>query len=78
MGGAGGPQSPCPTQKRFLGFRALWAGAVLSGWHVLNVGGNWNNTTNAGLFYFNANNTTSTSNTNIGSRQLVLNLQPRF
>lgn len=32
---------------------------------------NWNNTTNAGLFYFNANNTSSNANTNIGARLLV-------
>lgn len=41
------------------------------GWRVLHVGGNWNNTSNAGLFYFNANNTSSNANTNIGARLLV-------
>ena len=42
-----------------------------SGWFVLYVGGNWNNATNAGLFYFNANNTSSNSSTNIGPRHRV-------
>lgn len=41
-----------------------------SGWHVLYVGGNWSNGTNAGLLYFNANNTSSNSNTNISARLL--------
>lgn len=40
-------------------------------WRVLYVGGNWSNRLNAGLFYFNANNTSSNSNSNIGARQLV-------
>lgn len=35
------------------------------------VGGNYGNTSNAGLFYFNANNTSSNANGNIGARQLV-------
>lgn len=35
---------------------------------VLNVGGNWNNRSNAGLFYFNGNNSTSNSNSNIGDK----------
>lgn len=35
------------------------------------VGGNWNNGSNAGLFYFNANNSSSNSNGNIGARLLV-------
>ena len=42
-----------------------------SGWRVLFVGGNWNNGGNAGLFYFNANNTSSNSNSNVGARLLV-------
>lgn len=42
-----------------------------SGWRVLYVGGNWNNGSNAGLFYFNANNDSSNSNSNIGARLLV-------
>ena len=37
---------------------------------VLYVGGNWNNGTNAGLLYFNANNTSSNSNSNISARLL--------
>ena len=31
-------------------------------------GGNWNNGTNAGVFYLNGNNSRSNSNTNIGFR----------
>jgi hypothetical protein len=31
-------------------------------------GGNWNNGTNTGLFYFNANNTASNANINISAR----------
>ena len=42
-----------------------------SGWRVLILGGNWNNGGNAGLFYFNANNTSSNSNSNVGARHLV-------
>ena len=42
-----------------------------SGWRVLFVGGNWNNGGNAGLFYFNANNSSSDSNSNVGARPLV-------
>jgi hypothetical protein len=42
-----------------------------SGWRVLHVGGNWNNGGNAGLFYFNANNSSSDSNSNVGARLLV-------
>jgi len=34
------------------------------------VGGNWNNGSNAGLFYFNANNTSSNTSGNIGARHL--------
>ena len=41
-----------------------------SGWRVLHVGGNWNNGGNAGLFYFNANNTSSNTNSNVGARLL--------
>lgn len=36
--------------------------------HVLNVGGNWNNSDNAGISYCNANNNWNNTNTNIGSR----------
>ena len=46
-----------------------------SGWRVLNVGGNYSNTTgNVGLFNFNANNTSSNSNSNVGARLLVFSL----
>ena len=41
-----------------------------SGWRVLHVGGNWNNGGNAGLFYFNANNSSSDTNSNVGARLL--------
>ena len=42
-----------------------------SGWRVLHVGDNWNNGGNAGLFYFNANNSSSDTNSNVGARLLV-------
>lgn len=42
-----------------------------SGWRVLFVGGYWSNGGNAGLFYFNANNTSSNTNSNVGARLLV-------
>lgn len=42
-----------------------------SGWRVLHVGGYWNNGGNAGLFYFNANNSSSDTNSNVGARLLV-------
>lgn len=42
-----------------------------SGWRVLHVGGHWNNGGNAGLFYFNANNSSSDTNSNVGARLLV-------
>lgn len=48
-----------------------------SGWRVLHVGGNWNNGGNAGLFYFNANNTSSNSNSNVGARLLVFSFDWR-
>lgn len=38
---------------------------------ALYVGGNYNSNTNYGLFYFNANNSASNTNANIGSRHLV-------
>ena len=38
-----------------------------SGWRVLFVGGDWND----GVFYFNANNTSSNTNSNVGARLLV-------
>ncbi len=37
---------------------------------MLYVGGNWDNGSNAGLFYFNGNNSSSNSNSNIGARHL--------
>lgn len=39
-----------------------------TGGSVLAVGGNWNNTTNAGLWYWNGNYTPSNTNSNIGGR----------
>ena len=42
-----------------------------SGWRVLHVGGNWNSGGYAGLFYFNANNSSSDTNSNVGARLLV-------
>ena len=42
-----------------------------SGWRVLHVGGYWNYGGNAGLFYFNANNSSSDTNSNVGARLLV-------
>ena len=53
--------------RRGLVFYAYYG----SGWRVLHVGGDWNNGGNAGLFYFNANNTSSNSNSNVGARLLV-------
>ena len=38
---------------------------------VLNVGGNWNNGSNAGLWYWNGNNSASNANSNIGGRILI-------
>ena len=48
-----------------------------SGWRVLLVGGYWNSGGNAGLFYFNANNTSSNSNSNVGARLLVFSFDWR-
>ena len=45
-----------------------------TGWMVLMVGGNYSNASYAGLFYFNANNSSSNANTNIGARHLVSRL----
>ena len=53
--------------RRGLDFYASY----YSGWRVLHVGGNWNNGGNAGLFYFNANNSSSDTNSNVGARLLV-------
>lgn len=41
-----------------------------TGWRVLMVGGNYGNSSNAGLFYFNANNTSGNTSSNIGARLL--------
>lgn len=41
---------------------------AFTGGSVLAVGGNWNNTTNAGLWYWNGNYTPSNANANIGGR----------
>ena len=41
-----------------------------SGWRVLHVGGNWNNGGDAGLFYFDASNTSSNTNSSVGARLL--------
>ncbi|MBR6889521.1 MAG: hypothetical protein IKN05_00870 [Clostridia bacterium] len=45
-----------------------------SGTYVLYVGGNYNANDNYGAFYFNANNSATNANGNIGSRHLVYNL----
>lgn len=37
-----------------------------------NVGGNYNDNANYGLFYFNANNDASNTNANLGSRVLFI------
>ena len=42
-----------------------------SGWRGLRVGGGWSNGGNTGLFYFNANNSSSDTNSNVGARLLV-------
>ena len=42
--------------------------SVDSSWHVVNSGGNANNTTNDGAFYLNANNVLANVNRNIGGR----------
>lgn len=59
-----------------IGISCAPCGALLrvnsnTGWRVLNVGGNYNNGSNAGLFQFNANNTSSNANATIGSRHLA-------
>lgn len=45
---------------------------VGSGWQVCLLGGNANNSLNAGAFYLNANNDSANSNTNIGRRLCLL------
>nr|WP_325221142.1 hypothetical protein [uncultured Oscillibacter sp.] len=42
-----------------------------TGWYVLMVGGNYSNGSNAGLLYFNANNSSSGTGGSVGARQLV-------
>ena len=42
-----------------------------SGWRVLFVGGNWNNGGNAGLFYFNANNTSEEHTSGLRSQLTI-------
>ena len=39
--------------------------------HCVYRGGNWNNGTNAGVFYLNGNNSRSNVNTNIGFRSAL-------
>ena len=53
--------------RRGLDFYAYYH----SGWRVLFVGGYWHYGGDAGLFYFNANNTSSNTNSNVGARLLV-------
>ena len=48
---------------------------VGSGWQVCLLGGNANNSLNAGAFYLNANNDSANSNTNIGRRLCLLLLK---
>ncbi len=43
-----------------------------SGWRALSVGGYWSYAGYAGLFYFNANNAASSSDSSLGARLLVL------
>lgn len=43
----------------------------------LYVGGNYNNGSNAGLFYLNGNNAPSNTNSNLGSRLLIQHLKLR-
>jgi len=38
---------------------------------LAHVGGNWNNGSNAGLSYWNLNNTSSNANVNIGRQTLI-------
>jgi hypothetical protein len=43
-----------------------------AGWQVVKLGGNANNSDQAGAFYLNANNTSSNLNQNIGSQLTLL------
>jgi len=47
---------------------------MFTGWRVVKLGSNANNSANTGAFYMNANNTASNNNVNIGS-QLALNIE---
>jgi hypothetical protein len=46
-------------------------------WLVLYAGGNWDNGSNAGLFYFYGNNGSCSSGSNIGARHLFLSNSTR-
>ena len=52
--------------RRGLDFYAYYN----SGWRVLHVGGYWNGGGNAGLFYFNAYDSSSDTNSSVGARLL--------
>lgn len=55
-----------------------FGGYAVNSLRAVNRGGNWNNGSNNGVFYINANNARSNSNTNIGGRSaLALNAKPR-
>lgn len=43
----------------------------MAGLRFVHRGGNWNNGTNNGVFYFNGNNTRTNTNTNIGFRSAL-------
>ena len=53
--------------RRGLDFYA----GYLSGWRVLRVGGDWDYGGNAGLFYFDANYSSSDAYSYVGARLLV-------
>ena len=46
--------------------------SVDSSWHVVNSGGNANNTTNDGAFYLNANNVLANVNQNYGAQLMFI------
>lgn len=66
---ASGAQEPREPINGHAGRPAFWCdnGNVNSS-NFPNWGGNWNNTTNAGPFYWNFNYSATETNTNIGSR----------
>lgn len=79
--GAWGPKPPANSILRFRMYKIGTVCAVrrcLLFWRVLNVGGNWSNGSNAGLWYVNANSASSNSGAGIGARQLVYNLLRRL